>query len=87
MRSKIAFVSTGRLPQCPPDPAYPLGIDIDLSGGATKTCKTSLPYPAPCCGTWIVVCDDCGYGVAVTAAGRIDDPRTLKVACPGARLH
>ncbi len=84
MRYEIHFLTTGRLPQCPPNPAYPLGIDIDISEGVTRTCKASLPYPAQCCGTWIVKCLDCGYVAAVTAAGRVDDPRTIKIGCKSA---
>lgn len=84
MRTEIAFITSGRQPSCPANPDYPLGIDLDVSEGATKTCKASLPYPAQCCGVWVVKCLDCGYIAAVTAAGRVDDPRTVTVACKSA---
>jgi hypothetical protein len=66
--------------QCPPDPAYPDGMHLDMSMGK-KSCLVNLPYPAPECGCWTVHCGECGLTVAATAAGRPDDPRTLKVAC------
>lgn len=81
MRSEISFLTNGRTPKCAPNPDYPLGIDIDASEGATVTCKASLPYPAQFCGVWRVKCLDCGYVAAVTAAGRVDDPRSVRVAC------
>ena len=71
----------GREPKCPPNPKYPLGIDLDASGGAAQTCKTALPYPAKRCGAYIVRCRVCGSSAAVTTAGRIDDPRSVKLAC------
>lgn len=84
MRAEISFLTSGRKPQCPPNPAHPLGIDVDISEGATRTCKATLPYPAAGCGAWMVKCLDCGYVAAVTAAGRVDDPRTVKFACKSA---
>ncbi len=65
-------------------PAYPLGIDVDLSEGVTKSCKTPLPYPAKRCGVWHVKCLDCGYVGACTTAGRVDDPRSIKLPCKSA---
>lgn len=75
------WVDRGREPQCPPNPAHPLGIDVDLSDGAALACKTVLTYPAPRCGLHVVTCAVCGLRVAVTTAGRPDDPRSVKVAC------
>ena len=72
---------SGREPQCAPNPAYPLGIDIDASDGAPATCKASLPYPAPRCGLHIVRCQTCSASAAITTAGRPDDPRSIKLAC------
>jgi hypothetical protein len=66
--------------RCKPNPDFPDGIDMDVSEGQTA-CAVDLPYPAPECGAWIVRCMACGMSVAVTAAGRPDDPRTLKMAC------
>lgn len=78
---KIDWIDDGREPKCKPNPAYPKGIDIDASGGAEATCSTDLPYPARRCGLFLVVCETCGQRVAVTTAGRPDDPRSLKLAC------
>lgn len=67
--------------RCAPNPAYPEGIDIDASEGR-QGCTVELPYPAPECGMWMVKCQACGRGiVAITAAGRRDDPRTVKIPC------
>jgi hypothetical protein len=65
---------------CAPNPDFPTGIDVDVSEGRTS-CTIELPYPAPECGSYIVHCKACGIGVAVTAAGRPDDPRSLTIAC------
>jgi hypothetical protein len=81
----IEFVRSGRgKAQCAPDPAYPQGVDVDVSGGAENSCTAQLPYPAPECGHFLVRCRLCKYSVAVTAAGRPDDPRTLKMPCDAA---
>ena len=82
---KVTFISHRRKAQCPPNPAYPEGIDIDASDGATTCCKASLPYPAECCGVWLAVCKACGQSAAITAAGRPDDPRSVTFACMGAK--
>lgn len=76
---EIGFLSKGRPPQCPPNPKYPDGIDVDT--GERPACKAKLPYPADCIGTWIVHCIACDLTVGVTAAGRPDDPRSVMVPC------
>ena len=76
---KIEFLSTGRAPRVKSDPNYPDGIDVNA--GASPACKAELPYPAQCIGTWHVECKTCGCIVAVTAAGRRDDPRSVMVPC------
>ena len=82
MTHLVEFRRSGRgKAQCPPDPNYPHGIDMDISMGSPKTCSVKLPYPAPECGFWLVACQVCPMSVAVTAAGRPDDPKTLKMAC------
>jgi hypothetical protein len=68
-------------PQCAPDPRYPAGIDLDISGGARETCVTLLDYPARRCGVYLIQCRICGASFAVTTAGRVDDPRSVKLAC------
>jgi hypothetical protein len=77
----IKFLTAGRKATQPPNPAYPNGIDIDVSRGADRTCVVKLPSPARCCGVWHVKCRACGFVAAVTAAGRPDDPRTLRMPC------
>jgi hypothetical protein len=78
---KIDFRSHNRKATCAPDPAYPHGIDVDMTDGAKVACLAMLPYPAACCGLWIVECQTCGKRAGITAAGRPDDPRSLKLAC------
>lgn len=77
----VVFLDSGREPKCAPNPAYPLGKDVDISGSAAATCSTPIPYPAPRCGVMFVTCPVCGYSVGLTVAGRIDDPRSVKVPC------
>lgn len=76
----IEWIDRGREPQCPPDPAYPTGKDLDMSGDA-PSCYTELPYPARRCGLYVVECKRCKLSIGVTTAGRPDDPRSLRVAC------
>lgn len=77
---KIEWHDGGREPQCPPDPAYPTGKDVLLVDGIEK-CATRLPYPARRCGYFTVKCERCGAHVAVTTAGRPDDPRSVEIPC------
>lgn len=75
-----------REPKSPPDPRYPLGIDVDLSARKpVMTCKITVRYPAPRCGYHAIKCGRCGFTALVTTSGRIDDPRTVQVPCQGAR--
>ena len=77
----ITWHDAGREPRCPPNPAYPEGIDVDGSAGAKSACQTALPYPARRCGHYLVECKLCGMRVALTTAGRPDDPRSLSMPC------
>jgi hypothetical protein len=77
----VVFVSHNRKPTCAPNPAYPNGIDVDLTDGAKVACLAHLPYPAECCGLLMVRCRTCGANAVITTAGRIDDPRTVKLKC------
>ncbi len=78
---KIDWVDHHREPQCKPNPDYPDGIDIDVTQGEETTCTVALPYPARRCGLYIVACTLCGYRMALTTAGRPDDPRSVKLPC------
>jgi hypothetical protein len=81
MSFKIEWDDHEREPQCAPNPAYPNGIDLDGSHGALATCVAALPYPARRCGLYLVECETCGIRIAITTAGRPDDPRSVKIAC------
>lgn len=77
----VKWIDGGREPQCAPNPNYPNGIDLDMSKGAAKTCTANLRYPALRIGHHIVTCPVCKQRVSVTTAGRVDDPKTVKLAC------
>jgi len=83
---EIEWDGDGRKATSPPDPRYPDGIHIDGAKGATRSCLIRLPYPAAGCGRHMVRCKTCGLTVAVTAAGRPDDPRSVRIPCKP-RLH
>jgi hypothetical protein len=78
---KVTWLGEARKPQYPANPAYPNGVDVDISGGATKACEQPLPYPAKGCGQYLVVCETCGQKIIITATGRSDDPRSVRIAC------
>lgn len=78
---KIEWIDAGREPKVQPNPNFPEGRDVDASGGAEATCATDLPYPAKRIGHYLLECETCGQRIAITTAGRPDDPRTVKVAC------
>lgn len=78
----ITWFDRGREPECPPDPAYPNGIDIVAPRQELQpSCTVTLPYPARRCGFYCVDCVRCEQRVIVTTAGRPDDPRSLTLAC------
>jgi hypothetical protein len=64
---------------------YPNGRDIEIPRGSipgsNARCCNNLPYPAPRCGIYEIKCNDCGVKVALTVAGRVDDPRTITIPC------
>src|SRR5262245_18491236 len=62
-------------------PEFPNGIDVDLSEGSPHSCKCDLPYPAAGNGMHAVECLICGLRAGVTAAGRVDDPKSVKFRC------
>jgi hypothetical protein len=82
MTHEIKFVPSGRgKARCEPNPAYPTGIALDQSTPGKKACLVVLPYPAPECGLWVVECRNCAVLAAITAAGRPDDPVSVKLRC------
>lgn len=85
---QIDWEDFGREPKSEPNPKYPEGIDIDIAyrTGATKTCSARLTYPAPRCGAFRVMCRECGQRAYVTTAGRLDDPRSLRMPCRERKL-
>jgi hypothetical protein len=78
---EIFWIDHEREPKSPADPAYPKGIDIDLTRGRLEFCETNLPYPAPRCGMFSIKCRTCGFSTLITTAGRPDDPRSIKLPC------
>jgi hypothetical protein len=78
---QIEFLSHHRKAKNAPNPKYPDGVNLDLTNGAKVACFADLPYPAQCCGILFVRCRKCGANAAITTAGRLDDPRTVKLAC------
>lgn len=80
---KVEWRGDGRKAECPSNPNYPRGISLDMSAGAKRTCDAALPYPAQGCGFFELTCATCGYSGMITAAGRADDPRSVRVACRG----
>ena len=78
---KITWHDSGLEPQCPSDPRWPNGIDLDLSSGEMPCCIVPLEYPAARCGAYMIECEQCGKVVYVSTAGRADDPKSVKVAC------
>jgi hypothetical protein len=81
VKIKVRWASEGRKAKSPPNPAYPNGIALDLTKGQELHCPVPLKYPAPEVGTWLIACETCGFTAAVTAAGRPDDPREVKLPC------
>jgi hypothetical protein len=78
----VEFIPSGRgKAQCPPDPDFPNGIAIHAPVGVPVSCKVELPYPAPECGMWKVTCTTCNFSILVTAAGRPDDPISVRLPC------
>lgn len=78
----VDFVKSGRgKARCASNPDFPDGVELNAADQNKPLCKIPLPYPAPECGTWMVVCGSCGLSVAITAAGRPDDPTSVTVNC------
>jgi hypothetical protein len=74
------FIDEGRQAEHPPDPNFPLGIGVDCTAGRPG-CAVALRYPALGIGKWFIRCDACGTNALVSAAGRSDDPHTVRLPC------
>jgi hypothetical protein len=81
MTLHVKWIDRGLSPKCEPNPAYPRGIDIDVSNGEAVCCIATLPYPAKRVGLYVITCDKCKTTTVVTTAGRPDDPRSVKLGC------
>lgn len=77
----IKWLDSGREPKCAPDPRFPNGVEFDASNGAENSCQTSLPYPAQRCGYYLIECALCKNSVLISTAGRVDDPKHIKIPC------
>ena len=77
----IQWVDSGREPRCPPNPEFPKGIDIKAVDHEENHCLVNLPYPAKRCGVYMITCALCDTTIAVTTAGRPDDPRSVEMPC------
>lgn len=76
----VTWLSHNRPPRCASNPAYPNGMDVNISPDVDG-CWVDLPFPAEGCGVWLIVCPICDHHVGVTAAGRPDDPRRVRIPC------
>lgn len=82
MTFDVRFLDSGRYPQEKPDPAFPDGQRINLATNPlVKSCSRNLPYPAPRCGQYEIICRVCGFSAIITVAGRQDDPRSVTLPC------
>ncbi len=77
----VEWIDGGREPRCAPDPDYPQGKDIPTPFPQRPWCMVELPYPAKRCGVYVVRCETCHTSVAITTAGRPDDPKSAKIPC------
>lgn len=82
MTFDVHFLDAGRYAEKPADPKYPDGTWVNLSENAIQvSCTRGLPYPAPRCGSYVIRCRVCGKTVAISVAGRADDPRRVTIPC------
>lgn len=82
MSIKVTFYANGRgKARCAPDPKYPDGMIIDAAKPGEQACAVDIPYPAPECGQFLVYCETCRMSMIITAAGRPDDPKSVRIPC------
>lgn len=80
-RFDVRWVDGRAEPKERPNPAFPRGVDIDATDGASPACTIPLPYPAKRIGGYLVTCHVCGLKAVCTTAGRADDPKSMRVMC------
>jgi len=78
---EITWIDGRREPQVKPNPAYPDGIDVSGVRAGERGCRVKLPYPAKRVGSYLVACKLCNFSLALTTAGRTDDPRSVAMPC------
>ena len=81
MTIDVTFNDSGREPTEKPDPRYPKGIAVNLAAPGVPSCTRNLPYPAPRCGTYTIVCRTCGLSAMITVEGRPDEPNMITLPC------
>lgn len=81
MTIDVKFNDSGREPTQKPNPKYPDGMEVSLAEPGQSSCTYNLPYPAPRCGTYSIVCRTCHYTAIVTVAGRADDVKIITLPC------
>ncbi len=81
MTIDVTFNDSGREPTQKPDPRFPKGQEISVALPGHKSCTFNLPYPAPRCGSYSIICRTCNVTAFVTVAGRADDPNKITLPC------
>jgi hypothetical protein len=78
---KITWSRHEHEPQ-PVNVSYPEGTHVDLSQKRQPACTVSVPYPTrPELGLLRIKCGACGAYAILPTCGRLDDPRSVKLAC------
>jgi hypothetical protein len=80
-RFTVDWIDGHRTSEQAADPAWPDGWAADVALDAPRACRVELPCPAAGRGMWVVVCTKCGFAFSLAAAGRADDPRSVRVPC------
>lgn len=82
MSIDVRFLDERRKATEPANPKFPHGMMVNLNvNPLARSCSYNLPYPAPRVGKYAITCRKCGFSVAVTVAGRDDDPRVITIPC------
>jgi hypothetical protein len=87
MTISVQFLDSGRTAKEKPDPRYPDGKRINLAAPEARSCTRNLPFPAPRCGQYDIICGLCGFRALITVAGRPDDPCMITLPCAKVALN